>query len=372
MNFSNLVSLIDKTHNALQSEAIKAININLTIRNWLIGFYIVEFEQNGEDRAKYGEKLLLSLEKELTTKGISNSNSRELRRYRTFYSTYQYFGAFIFNSLPSDAIWGTPSPISGIVQKWGTLSPISDKKDLQIPAEKIIYKLSFSHLAELIMIDDELKRVFYEIECIKGCWTVRELERQINTLYYERMGLSSNPEKMSQIIQSGTEILLPQEAIKDHFSFEFLGIKHRELIEETDLEQSLIDNFQYFMLELGRGFCLEARQKRILIGDEYFFVDLVFYHRILRCHIIVELKADKFNHSHISQLNTYVNFFKKEICDPNDNPPIGILLVAEKNKPLVEFALAGIENNLFVSKYLLQLPTKEQLTNFIANEIQNY
>jgi len=172
MNFNNLVSLIDKTHTALQSEAIKAININLTIRNWLICFYIVEFEQNGEDRAKYGEKLILSLEKELNAKGISNSNSRELRRYRTLYSTYQYFGAFIFNSLPNDAIWGTLCAISGIEQKRETPSPIFDKMNLEIPAEKIIYKLSFSHLVELIKIKDKLNRVFYEIECIKGCWTV--------------------------------------------------------------------------------------------------------------------------------------------------------------------------------------------------------
>lgn len=185
------------------------------------------------------------------------------------------------------------------------------------------------------------------------------------------MGLSSNPEKMSKIIQSKTEILTPQETIKTHFSFEFLGIKNRELIEESDLEQALIDHFQYFMLELGRGFCLEARQKRILIGDEYFYVDLVFYHRILRCHIIVELKADKFNHSHISQLNTYVNYYKKVICEPTDNPPIGILMVAEKNNPLVEFAI-GDNENIFVTQYMLQLPTKEQLINFIIDELKNY
>jgi len=366
MNFDILINLFDKTHNVLLSNAVKAVNINNTIRNWLSGFYIVEYEQKGEDRAKYGEKVLQTIENHFKISGIKGLTERRLREYRKFYLVYPQIRRLltaIFNQIAPDENY------NAIRRSLTAELQIADKQQFEYPIDKLINSLSFTHLNELCKIADPVKRVFYEIECIKGIWSVKELERQINSLYYERMGMSSNPEKMSKIIQSKTENLTVQETVKSHFSFEFLGIKQKELIEETDLEQALLDNFQYFMLELGRGFCLEARQKRILIGDEYFFIDMVFYHRILRCHIIVELKADKFNHSHISQLNTYVNFYKKEICESTDNPPIGILLVAEKNNPLVEFALAGIENNLFVSKYLLQLPTKEQLTNFITNEL---
>lgn len=175
---------------------------------------------------------------------------------------------------------------------------------------------------------------------------------------------------MSKFVQSGINPQTASELIKSHFAFEFLGIEDRTIIEENNLEQSLLNHFQNFLLEMGRGFCLEARQKRILIGGEYFFIDMVLYHRILKCHVLIELKSDKFNHAHISQLNTYLNYYKKEIVEASDNPPIGILLVADKNNPLVEYALAGMDNQLFVSRYLLQLPDKKQLHDFITAEIK--
>jgi len=369
MNFELLTSLFDKTHNILFENTIKAININITIRNWLFGFYIVEYEQNGEDRAKYGEHILSDLEKYFKISNIKGITERRLREFRKFYLVYPKIRQTLTNVF-EEIIVG--ENYNSIRRALTAELQVIENNIIEIPIEKLINKLSYTHFLELSKIENSLKRLFYEIECIKGSWSVRELERQINSLYFERMQISENPEKMSQIIQSKTDILSSKDIIKSHFAFEFLGLQNIELIEETDLEQALINNFQYFMLELGRGFCLESRQKRILIGDEYFFIDLVFYHRILKCHVIVELKADKFNHSHISQLNTYVNYYKSEICDKNDNPPIGILLVAQKNKPLVEFALMGVDNNLFVSEYLLQLPTKEQLTNFIINELQKF
>lgn len=364
MNFDFLVDHIERTHTLLQQSAVKAINLHLTLRNWLIGFYIVEFEQNGEDRATYGADLLPKLSKTLRSKSISNMHDRELRRYRLFYQTYTHF-ADVFMDNP---IWGTLSPKLKLSSIRGTLSPDLDM--VHISPDKIINSLSFSHLAELIEVKDKLKRQFYEVEAIKGQWSVRELRRQIGTLYFERVGLSNDPGQMSQTLSARTEQQNTADLVKSHFAFEFLGIADKSIIEESDLEQALLDHFQEFLLEMGRGICLEARQKRILIGDEYFFIDMVLYHRILKCHVIVELKSDRFNHAHISQLNTYLNYYKKEIMEESDNPPIGILLVADKNNPLVEYALAGMDNQLFVSTYLLQLPNKKQLQEFISSEIK--
>jgi predicted nuclease of restriction endonuclease-like (RecB) superfamily len=366
MKFDLLVKTIQDTHTFLQHSAVKAVNKHLTIRNWLIGFYIVEFEQKGEDKATYGEKLIPRLSDSLSDKGLTSVNERELRRYRTFYLTYPALDVVF-----TDAdIWGTLSPVLPDKSIWGTLSPETKSSTLSLSPQKLLDQLSFSHLAELIEIEDAMKRAFYEIECIKGGWSVRELKRQINSLYFERMGLSNNPEKMSQLVAEKVEKASPEDVVKSHFAFEFLGISTKTMVEESDLEQAILDHLQDFLLEMGRGFCFEARQKRLLIGEEYFFVDLVMYHRILKCHVIIELKADKFNHSHLAQLNTYVNYYKKNIQEESDNPPIGILLVVDKNEPLVEYALAGIDNQLFVRKYLLELPNKEKLKDFIINEIK--
>ncbi|HRZ79969.1 MAG TPA: PDDEXK nuclease domain-containing protein, partial [bacterium] len=162
----------------------------------------------------------------------------------------------------------------------------------------------------------------------------------------------------------------PEDAVKSHYLFEFLGINSPDLIEETELENALINNLQQFIVELGNGFCFEARQKRVLIGDEYFFIDIVFYHRILKCHILVELKVDSFNHSHASQLVTYLNYYKKNMMEDGDNPPIGILLVTDKNTALVEYATANEKDHLFVSKYKLNLPSEEELKSFLEKELK--
>jgi predicted nuclease of restriction endonuclease-like (RecB) superfamily len=239
-----------------------------------------------------------------------------------------------------------------------------------ISGEKLLNSMSFTHFVQLLPIENPLKRTFYETECINGAWSVRELQRQINTMYYERSGMSRKPELLSEQVQQLAEQLSIREIIKSPFTFEFLGIKAKDVVYENDLEQALIENLQEFMLELGHGICFEARQKRIVIGDEYFFIDLVFYHRILKCHILIELKTKEVKHEHIGQLNVYLNYFKKEIMRPDDNPPVGILLVTEDNKALVEYATAGMNEKLFVSKYLVELPSKKQLEEFIMRELK--
>jgi predicted nuclease of restriction endonuclease-like (RecB) superfamily len=253
----------------------------------------------------------------------------------------------------------------------GSLTTESDSTPVLVPADKILSNLSYTHLEQLFTIEEPLKRAFYEMECIKGTWSVRELKRQINSLYFERMGISKKPELLSQLTQQENVPQTPNEIVKSVYAFEFLGLNVKDAVEECDLETALLDQLQHFMMEMGHGFCLEARQKKILIGDEYYFVDLVFYHRILKCHVLVELKVEDFNHHNIGQLNTYVNYFKAEVMRADDNPTIGILLVTQKNNALVEYATAGMDNQLFVSKYMLELPRKEILEDFISKELHH-
>jgi predicted nuclease of restriction endonuclease-like (RecB) superfamily len=377
MNFEILVNTINQTHQHFQQQASKAINVSLTLRNWLIGFYIVEFELHGEDRATYGHKLFDELALRLySMKGIDR---RSLYRFKDFYLLYpqiaQYIGSGRVSMLLPDSfpkpIVGLASPQSELLQIVGTASPLSVKPN-QVPAEKILNNLSYSHIEQLLQVDDELKRTFYEIACINGTWSVKELKRQINSLFFERSGLSAKPERLSEITNRKAEKTTPFDVVKSVYAFEFLGLKTKDAVEESDLETALLDHLQDFMMELGNGFCLEARQKKILIGDEYFFIDLVFYHRILKCHVLVELKVEDFNQHNIGQLNTYVNYFKARVMQTDDNPTIGILLVTNKNNALVEFATAGMDNHLFVSKYLLELPKKEQLQAFIQNEMAKW
>jgi len=233
---------------------------------------------------------------------------------------------------------------------------------------KLLTNLSFSHFSELIKIDDKVKRTFYEIECIKGTWSVRELRRQINSLFYERAGISKNPEKLIKITQNSAEKQNFEEIVKSPFIFELLGLKTKDIVLESDLEQAIMDNLQNFLLEFGNGFCFEARQKRILIEDEYFTIDLVFYHRILHCHVLIEVKIDEFKHKYIGQLNAYLEHYKRNEMHEGDKLPVGILLVTNKNSTLVEYAKGTMDNQLFVSKYLLELPKKEELIKIIENE----
>ncbi len=274
MDFKWLVHTIHDTHQTLQQSAVKAINKHLTIRNWLIGFYIVEFEQKGEDRAQYGDQLLQKLSDSLQATSFSYRN---LRLYRQFYLTYPQIGQTVsaqLNSLELNEgiIWQSVIAKSNSIENqsvaiWQSPNAIFNPK-LQVPPEVIISKLSYTHLVQLLPIEDPLKRVFYEIECIKGTWSVSELKRQIGSLYFERSGMSKNPEKLSAMTLDKAEKTDIHDIIKSPFTFEFLGLRVKGVVEESDLEQALIDHLQDFLLELGNGFCFEARQKRILIDEE--------------------------------------------------------------------------------------------------------
>ena len=215
---------------------------------------------------------------------------------------------------------------------------------------------------------DPLGRFFYETECIRGCWSVKELRRQIATNLYFRSGMSKSPQMLLDSIdkQSGNALM----DIRQPFTFEFLGLDAKEAFSEKDLEDSLLTHLEEFLLELGKGFCFEARQKRIIIDDEYYFADLVFYHRILHCNVICELKNDEFKHEYLGQLNAYVSYYKENEMHDGDNPPVGILLCTKKGKKMVEYAIAGMNNQLFVSTYMLQLPDKTSLEKFLISQLE--
>jgi predicted nuclease of restriction endonuclease-like (RecB) superfamily len=230
--------------------------------------------------------------------------------------------------------------------------------------------LAYSHFELLVGLEDDARRRFYEAEAMRGRWSVRELRRQVGSLLFERTGLSTDKVALTTAVRERAEVLAPAQVIRDPYVFEFLGLEPREVMRESHLEEALIDKVQAFLLELGRGFCFEARQKRIRIGDELFFLDLVFYHRVLKCHVLIELKADEFRHEHLGQLNTYVNWYRKHEHAEGDNPPIGLLLCTRKNHALLEYALAGMDNQLFVSRYQLELPTKEELERVLEAELR--
>lgn len=363
MRFKQLVGTIREIHQELANHAAQAVNVCLTTRNWLVGWHIHEFEQHGEDRAEYGNSLLVKLAQALEPALHKCYTERYLRLCRQFYVVYPQ----IRKSLISES---KPVPIrKSLISKLPLSEPAASTPPT-VAADKLLASLSFTHFLELIKIDDPLKRAFYEIECIKGTWSVRELKRQISSLYYERSGLSLDKKKLSQLTQSLAEADSADLVIRDPYVFEFLGLKSQEVMHESNLELALLDKLQAFLLELGRGFCFEARQRRILIGGEHFFVDLVFYHRILNCHVLIELKLASFTHEHLGQLNTYVNWYRENEMTSTDNPPIGILLCTDKNHPLVQYALAGMDNQLFVSKYQLELPEEQQILAFLEEQLR--
>ena len=367
MKFQNLVSTIKEIHQELASHAAQAVNICLTTRNWLIGHHIQEFEQHGEDRAQYGEALLVNLAQELEPALHKCYTERYLRLCRQFYGIYPQIGKSLISQshlLPIRKSLISELRVSELkVQPEALTTPAVD-------TDKLLTSVSFTHFLELIRIEEPTKRTFYEIECIRGGWSVRELKRQIASLYYERSGLSLDKQKLSELTQHKAQQAAPQLAIRDPYVFEFLGLKPREVMSESQLEDQLIDRLEEFLLELGRGFCFEARQKRILIGGEYFFIDLVFYHRILKCHVLIELKLERFSQENIGQLNTYVSWYAQNMQSAGDNPPVGLLLCTDKNHALAEYALAGMDNQLFVSKYQLELPKKETMQAFIDQQLK--
>ena len=325
--YSTLITGIGSLLEQGRKQAYQAVNTILVKTYWEIGKMIVEYEQEGKEKAEYGSALLDNLSKDLKLKygkGFSRRNILDMRR---FYQSYP---------------------------KWQTLSA----------------ELSWSHYIELLSIDEPLEKLFYEKQCITERWSVRELSRQMSSALFHRLALSKDQKGVIELSRKGQLIEKHGDILKDPYVLEFLKIPKSHRYTEKELEQRLIDNLQMFLLELGKGFTFVARQKRISLGNTHYYVDLVFYHRILRCFVLIDLKLGKATHQDIGQMNLYLNYFKKEENALGDNEPIGIVLSAFKNEIDVEFALGGIINKLFVSKYQLYLPDKKELENKLKEVLE--
>lgn len=326
--YNQLIQQIGVLLQSGREQAAKSVNTILVQTYWLIGQHIVEFEQKGNERAEYGSQLFERLSKDLTTaygKGFGRSNLVYMRK---LYLSFQ---------------------ISG------TLS----------------HKLSWSHYYELLKAENELEIGFYTKQCEKENWSVRELKRQMKSMLFHRLALSKDKEGVLELSQKGIEIQNAEDIIKDPFVLEFLNIPQQHQYLESELEEKLVSNLQSFLLELGKGFAFIGRQYKISIGGRHFFVDLVFYHRILKCFVLIDLKRGEVEHNDIGQMNLYLNYFRKEENTEGDNEPIGIVLGAYKDHVLVEYATENISNQLFVSKYQLYLPDKKLLQEQLNKLLEN-
>lgn len=325
--FENLVNriifLVSKTKNSL----LRHIDDTLVITNWHIGEYIVEYEQDGNARATYGERLLRNLSVRLTLqlgKGYSRSNLQNMRRLYLYYPKCQ--------------------TVSG--------------------------KLSWSHWCELLELDDDLERQFYENECMAQGWGVRTLRRQIDSGLFMRIAQSQDKKGVLELAEKGQIIRTPQDVVKDTFVLEFLGIPTEKRYTELSLEKALINNMQKFLLELGKGFAFICEQYPIQIGNSHYHVDLVFYHAILKCYVLIDLKRSGVKHYDIGQMNMYLGYFANEVSQPDDNKPIGIVLCHSKNELVVEYATYGMDSNIFVSKYQLYLPNRDDLRRMVQSILE--
>lgn len=327
--------MIEQIKSLLESARQKVaaeVNSTLLMTYWQIGKIIVEDEQKHESRAEYGKQTLKTLSKVLSEeygKGFSRSN---LQNMRQFYLAYP-------------------------------------------KCQSVTGKLSWTHYCELLLISDEQKRSFYEKECLNARWSVRELKRQIDSSLFERLLLSNgdtNKEKVLALAMNGNEIAKPEDIIRDPYVFEFLGLPEDKPFFESDLEAALVAQIEKFLLELGRGFMFVGTQQRVTFNNHHYYVDMVFYNKILKSYVLIELKNTKLMPEAVGQLNMYLNYYLNEVNDDGDNPPIGIILCTDKGNFDVQYALGGLSNNIFASKYVLYMPNKEQLISEVERVISNW
>lgn len=367
MNYTALIRAINSATTQLQGRAATVVNQTLVMRNWLVGAYIVGFEQEGADRAKYGTKLLETLAGDLKAKNIKGLGAEILRNCRLFFLNYPQISQTVSGKLAMDQlVTNISQTVSGKLALAGR-TPESPKLPTPLSAEKVLC-FSWSQLQELIRMDDPWKRAFYENECLRNHWSVRQLQRQIGSLLYERTGLSTDKQAVIERARKQQASESIADVMRDPYILEFTGLADLPSYSEDELETALLDHLQKFLLELGQGFCFEARQFRMTEGRRHHRVDLMFYHRILRCHVLIDLKIRNFKPEDAGQMNFYVNWVKARLMQPGDNPPVGILLCSDKDKTEVEFATAGMDQKLFVSRYLVALPSAEKLRAFLETD----
>ncbi|MDL2297402.1 PDDEXK nuclease domain-containing protein [Bacteroidales bacterium OttesenSCG-928-B11] len=320
--FENIAELLNEARRTV----LRSINKTMVYTYYEIGRMIVEDEQDGKDRADYGKQLITDISKKLTMefgKGFSVTNIKQMRSFYQIYSKGQ---------------------------------TLSDE-----------FNLSWSHYLKLMRIDDENERRFYEIESYKNNWSLRELQRQYDTALYTRLALSRNKDEILKLSTKGQILEQPQDAVKDPYILEFLGLNEYSEYSESDLEQKLIDKLEHFLLELGTGFTFVARQKRITFEEKHFRIDLVFYNRILKCFVLIDLKIGELKHQDIGQMQMYVNYYDRKMRLQDENKTIGIILCQDKNEAVVQYTLPENNEQIFASKYLTVLPSKETLKQLLEN-----
>ncbi len=341
-----------------RATAARSVNTTQVVANWLIGREIVEEEQRGAKRADYGKKLIAMLSAQLTTEFGRGYSVNNLEHFRNFYLTYPE----LLSRSISHALRGKSFPPQMLSS--------ADKKSWT-PGQSNP-NLSWTHYRTLLRVSRSEARAFYEIEAIKNNWSARELERQINSLLYERLALSKDKKGLMRLATKGQDIQQPVDVFKDPVVIEFLGLPESPRLVESRLEQSLIDNLQSFLLELGKGFAFVSRQERITLEGDHFYIDLVFYHAVLKCYVLIDLKVGKLSHTDLGQLQFYVNYFDRERRTEGDNPTLGLILCMEKNDAVVQYTLGEDQKKqIFTSRYKLHLPTEAELKAEIQRELQS-
>lgn len=322
---NNLYESVREILQEARQNIARTVNSTLVKAYWQVGRHIVEYEQDGAERAKYGNAVIKNLAARLTSEFGSGFTVTNLVYMRQFYVCFPNY-------------------------------------------HTLCDKLSWSHCRTLLKVQNDDIRLWYLEECVNENWSVRQLDRQINTLFYERMIASRDKETVrAEIKQSSTETLSPHEIIRDPYVLDFLGIPQGEHFLESDLEQLLINKLQHFLLELGKGYSFVARQKRISFDNKHFYIDLVFYNYLARCFVLIDLKTDELTHQDIGQMQMYVNYYTREMMNPGDNPPIGILLCADKNDAIVRYTLPEGDNQIYAAKYTTYLPTKEEIIKMLTD-----
>ncbi len=373
MDFKKLVSKINDIHVAFKRGVYSTVNSAISYKNWFIGYYIVEYEQNGEDRAKYGDNVITELEKELQSTDTLGLKKTNLYSFRQFYLLYPQIQDLVNDELKKpNSILQTVSGKLDSVNLLKELPPTNEdnKEEIVIPGEILITRLSFSHFVELMKIKNSNERLFYEMSSIQGNWSIRELRRQISSNYFERSGLSKNKQALSILENKSAEKIQAKHIVNDNYFFEFFGLKQREVLQEYDLEKVLLAKLEDFMLELGHGFCFEGRYKPIIIKGKEIRVPLVFYHRILKCHVLVELKVDSLRGDYAAKLAAELKYYRENEKYEGDRDPIGLLLVTNKENAVVEYLLDGSDENLFVREYKVELPEEKEIVDYIKKEIK--
>jgi len=361
-DLDSLIAICRSIHEGMQGRAARSVDLSLVIRNWLFGCYIVEYEQNGTDRAEYGARFLVTLSERLRQVGIKGSSRTRLQLYRSFYLNYREICPTVSGELGQGASLPPYSEIRPTVSGEFAILPHRGER---LP-EGILgslanaFALSWSHYVTLLTIDDSDERRFYEIEATQNNWSVRELERQIASSLYERLALSRDNEEIRRLSREGQVVEKAADLIKNPLVLEFLGLEEKPAYSETELESAIIDRLEHFLLELGKGFLFEARQKRFTFDNDHFYVDLVFYNRLLRCYVLIDLKRDKLTHEDLGQMQMYVNYFDRYVKLDDELPTVGIVLCRRKNDALVELTLPE-DANIFAPKYQLYLPSKQEL-----------